>query len=113
MQPQKLPCKLVRMLPGTTHWGITLALVLSWDWRMNNNLRKLNKLHVFLYSFTTLTSWQLGVCTTSAPITTAFAPNSARRSKLNLQVWATLLSFHEASPSFSPSSPFNTKIAQL
>lgn len=65
---------------------------------MNDNLRKWNKLFGFLYSFTMLTSWQLGVCTTSAPITTAFAPNSARKSKLNLQVWATSRhSFHEVS----------------
>lgn len=67
---------------------------------MNDNPRKWNKLFVFLHSFTMLTSWQLGACTTSAPITTAFAPNSARKSKLSLQVWAT------SPPPFSSGFPF-------
>lgn len=85
--------------------GTILALVANWGCKLNDNLRKLHKLFVFLYSFTMLTSWQLGACTTSAPITTVFAPNSARKSKLNLQVRATFLpSFHEVSLSFSPPS---------
>lgn len=89
---------------------IILALVVNWGCKMNNNLRKWNKLLVFLYSSTMLTSWQLGACITSAPITTVFAPNSARKSKLNLQVWATFVpSFHEVSPSFSPASWLNMK----
>ena len=91
--------------------GTIRALVVNWGCKMNDNLRKWNKLFVFLYSFTMLTSWQLGACTTSAPITTVFAPNSARKSKLNLQVWATFLrSFHEVSPSFSPPSWWDMKL---
>lgn len=37
-------------------------------------------------SSTTPTSWPPGVCTTSAPTTTAFVPSSARKSNRNLQV---------------------------
>lgn len=80
-----------------------IAVVVNWGCKMNADFRKWNKLFVFLYSFTMPTSWQLGACTTSAPITTAFAPNFARKSKLNHQVWATFLPrLHEVSLPFIP-----------
>lgn len=83
--------------------GITPAVVVNWGCKMNADFRKWNKLLVLLYSFIMPTSWQLGACTTSAPIITAFAPNFARKSKLNHQVWATFLPrLHEVSLPFFP-----------
>lgn len=62
--------------PQWAAWASTGKCSLIWNWP----------------SSTTPTSWPPGVCTTSAPTTTAFVPSSARKSNRNLQTTRNTLS---------------------